>query len=180
MAHPLLDRRDLTRARDAQGTPAAPAPLDAGLAAEICETNRLLRSLLSQESSDIAELCVSDREPPENRAENFPTRGVTRLIVRRTGNGGLYTLVAAGQAQLLQPNENRLGGRIVNTGANPAVLFLAADLLQPGSAAPLGEGAAQIGLSAGQAWDLKLGDLLWCGTVIAVSTLGTTLTAAEV
>jgi hypothetical protein len=169
--HPLLDRRDLTVARD---QPPAPAPpQDTGVAAAIAETNALLRALLSQERSDIAELCVSDREPPETRMDNFPTPGVTRLIVRRTGNGGIFTLAAAGQAQLLAPNENRLGGRIVNNGANPAVIFLAADLLQSGA-------ATQIALPAGAAWDMKLGDLLWCGSVIAVSQLGTTLTAAEV
>lgn len=176
--HPLLDRHDLTAARQHAGAP-APAD-DRAILAALVETNGLLRALLSQDSSAISELCVSDREPAESLMANFPTRGVQRMIVRRTGAGGLVTLGAAGQAQLLQPNENRLGGRIVNTGANPAILFLAADLLNPGTGAPLGEGAAQIGLAAGQPWDLKLGDLLWCGSVIAVSTLGTTLTAAEV
>jgi hypothetical protein len=179
VAHPLLDRRDLTRARETAAPP-APAPLDPGLAAEIIETNRLLRAVLSQERSDIAELCVSDREPPQALMDNFPTPGVRRLIVRRTGAGGLFTVNAGLTVPILQPNENRLGGRISNTGAGAVVLFLAADLLQPGGGAPLGEGAAQIGLAAGAAWDMKLGDLLWCGSVIAVATANSTITAAEV
>jgi hypothetical protein len=61
------------------------------------------------------------------------------------------------------------------------VLYLAADLLTPGGAAPLGEGAPQLYLAAGGgSWDLRLGALLWCGTVIAFSQAGSTLTIAEV
>lgn len=180
MAHPLFDRRDLTAQRDRGGH--APAPDHGPLLAAIGDTNALLRALLAQESADISELCVSDREPPEALMANFPTRGVQRMIVRRPGNGGTYPLAAGNPTPVLQANENRLGGSIINSGANAVTLYLAADLLQPGSNTPLPQGAPQLRLNGGGgSWDLKLSDVLWCGTVVAVAdTGGSTLSVAEV
>lgn len=181
MAHPLFDRRDLTAQRDRAGAPPAGADPWHLLLAGLGETNGLLRELLAQESADISELCVSDREPPEQLMANFPTRGVQRMIVRRPGSGGSYPCAAGTPVPVLQPNENRLGGNIVNSGANAVTLYLAADLLEPGTSTPI-QGAPQLRLNGGgSSWNLKLSDVLWCGSVIAIAdTGGSTLSVAEV
>lgn len=180
MAHPLFDRRDLTAQRNAATAP-APADIEP-LTLEQRETNRLLRELLTQERADISQLCVSDREPPEATMDNFPAPGARRLIVRRAGAGGLIAVAAGVPTPVLVANENRLGGEIVNGGANGVTLFLSLDLLQPGTSTPLASGAAQIRLAGGGgAWDLRLSRLLWCGNVIAVADAGgSSLSIAEV
>lgn len=177
MAHPLFDRRDLTAQRDrARAAPAAAAVDLTPLAEEL----RLLRGLLRQEQSEIQELCVTDREPPEQRMENFPLPGSCRLIVRRPGAGGTYALAANVPNQVLEANENRLGGRITGDPVNPITLYLSNDLLSPGTANPLTVAAAQIRLPAAGAWDLKLGDVLWCGHIIALATATSSICVAEV
>jgi hypothetical protein len=179
VTHPLFDRRDLTRARDQAAAPAANGDMGE-LARELAETNRLLRGLLTQEQNEIQELCVTDREPPEQRMENFPLPGACRLIVRRPGAGGTFAVPINTPTSILAANENRLGGRITGDPANPVTLYLSSDLLQPGSGTPLNNAAAQIRLPAGGAWDLKLGDVLWCGNVIAVAAVASTVSVAEV
>lgn len=180
MAHPLLNRRDLTAQRHERGVATPAAPDLHGLAGELAETNQLLRDLLRQQQSEVTELCVSDREPPEQRMENFPLPGSCRLIVRRPGAGGSYALQANVPNPILEANENRLGGRITGDPANVITLFLSNDLLTPASANPLTVAAAQIRLPVGGAWDLKLGDVLWCGHVIALATIASTICVAEV
>lgn len=176
MAHPLLNRRDLTAQRD-RASAAAPATVDLG---PLAEELRLLRGLLAQEQSETRQLCVTDREPPERRMENFPLPGTRRLIVRRPGAGGQYALQVNTPLLILEANENRLGGRITGDPVNAITLFLSTDLLSPGSGNPLNVAAAQIRLPAADAWDLKLGDVLWCGHVIALATVASTVCVAEV
>lgn len=178
--HPLLDRRDLTaqRNRDRQA-PAGAGHMDE-LAGELAATLDMLRALLTQERAEVQELCVTDREPPAERMANFPTPGATRLIVRRPGAGGTYPLAANAPTPILEANENRLGGRITGDPAVAVTLYLSTDLLTPGTANPLAVAAATIRLPIGGAWDLKLGDVLWCGHVIALATAIASVCVAEV
>jgi hypothetical protein len=181
--HPLLDRRDLTAQRDAAARgPHAPALELGGVTAQLAEINRYLCALLEQDRAEITQLCVTDNEPAQSAMDNFPVPGTRRLIVRRPGAGGLYTLAAAVPQLVLQPNDNRLGGQIVNTGANAVTLYLSHDLLVPGTATPLPAGAAQIVLNGnGGAWDLRLSNLLWCGGILAVAAAGgSSVSIAEV
>lgn len=186
--HPLLNRRDLTAQRElAAREPAqAQAPLElgglaSGLASGLAETHRLLRELVREDRARIEQLCVTDREPAQAAMENFPTAGVRRLIVRRAGAGGLYNIAAGTPTPVLAPNEARLGGQVTVSGAGAVVLYLAGDLLTPGGANPLGAGAPQLWLAGnGGSWDLRLGGLLWCGSVIAVAAAGSSVTVAEV
>lgn len=178
MAHPLLDRRDLTAQRELPA-PAAPDRGPAPHGFPVLED--LVRRLLEQDRAELRQLCVTDREPAQSTMRDFPVPGVVRRIVRRTGQGGLVNLAAGTPALLVAANEARLGGQIVVSGAGAVVLYLAADLLTPGGGAPLGEGAAQIYLTGtGGSWDFQLGPLLWCGNVIAVAQATSAVTVAEV
>jgi hypothetical protein len=183
--HPLFNRRDLTRERDHEQRTvhSPPAAEHAGLyelAEGLSAMNGLLERLLTTERADVAQLCVTDREPAQSVMRNFPVARACRYIVRRQGNGGLFVLAAGTPLEVVQPNEDRLGGQIVNAGANPVTLFLAADLLSPGSATPLTQGAPQIVVPANGTWNFLLGRLLWCGSVIALSTAGSSVSVAEV
>ncbi|HEX6461110.1 MAG TPA: hypothetical protein VF032_19495 [Thermoleophilaceae bacterium] len=177
MAHPLFDRRDLTAARDV-GV-ATPAGVDVG--AELLALTRRLDALLLQERTTIEQLCISDIEAQEQCMENFPLRGAKRYIVRRTGNGESVALVANTPTLLVPPNENRLGGIIVVSGAGAVTLALTRDVLEPGGGTPLTVGVPQLFLAAnGGSWDFKLSDLLWCGSITAIAAANTTVTVAEV
>lgn len=179
MAHPLLDRHEATAARE---TPHTDLGALVALVAEIAVTNHLLERMLQQDRADTAQLCVTDREPAQLVMADFPVVGARRLITRRTGDGGNYALTQNTPVTVLASSETRLGGQIVNTGTNPVFLYLAGDLLSPGSSTPLPEGVPIIWLAAsGGAWDLRLGNVLWCGTVIALATAGaSSVVAAEV
>lgn len=179
MAHPLLDRRDLTAARERASVtpPAAPVVHHDGLG----ELEQLLTRLVRQERARLEQLCVTDTRVAESAMDNFPVPGARRLVVHRTGAGGLLALTAGVPTQLLAPNEARLGGQVVVSGAGAVVLYLSADLLTSGGATPLGSGAAQIWLaSGGGSWDMRLAGTLWCGTVIAVAQANSSVTVAEV
>lgn len=183
MTHPLLDRRDITAQRGAvQAPPPSEVTSLAALVSEVATTNHLLQRLLTNERADVVHLCVTDHEPAQLLMDNFPVPGARRLIVRRSGAGGTIALTAATPTVILTPNDNRLGGQIVNMGAAVVTLFLSGDLLTPGGGVPLPSGAAQIGLNAGGgSWDLRLSNLGWAGTVIAVAGGGgSSVTVAEV
>jgi hypothetical protein len=79
--------------------------------------------------------------------------------------------------KVLESNNRRLGGTIVNKGANNIRLILAPPLTA-GSQQGLGE----IWLRAlGGSWDFLLGSLLWCGSVCAIAeSAESTLTVVEV
>jgi len=178
VAHPLLDRRDMTAQREL-GRTSAPGPVESHV--DLSETNALLRRLVGQERARIEQLCVTDREPAQGDMNNFPAPGARRLIVKRTGSGGSFALTAAAPVEVVRGNEARLGGQIVVSGAGAVVLYLGADLLTPGGGTPLSEGVAQIWLNAnGGSWDFRLGDLTWCGRVVAVAQAASSVTVAEV
>lgn len=190
MANAFIDRRDLTDQRnmEARGQqPGSMHPLrtvETNLAAIASDMVRVREALIAGNRGDRAEitqLCVTDREPAQAVQSNFPVPRAKRFIVRRTGQGGTYSIPATTPTLLVAANEARLGGTIVNSGNGAVTLVLTTDLLNPGGGQPLSAGAPQLWLSAGGgAWDFLLGHLLWCGNVIAYASGATTMTVAEV
>lgn len=139
----------------------------------------LLLKILGATEGSFVQLCVSDREVPESRLSNFPTNGMCRYILRRTGDGGNYALAANSPLLLCEAKEYRLGGIISNAGANPVTLYFTEDLITPGTSTPLSGATPQLTLASNQMW--KFGDFgfMWCGNVLANSPLGTTVTVAD-
>jgi hypothetical protein len=168
----LVDRHDVTAAREQQAPPAAGPSADGLIVAELLAVVRRLGEQLISDRSSVTQLCVTDREPAQFQMRNFPVPGAQRLIVRRPGQGGSYTLAANTPTLIAAANENRLGLTIVNGSAHAITLFGAADLLEPGSSSPLAGGAPQAILPAGATWDGRLGNLFWCGSVLAIDTAG--------
>lgn len=170
----LTDRRDVTAQREAEQAPAPSSVLSADgiMVAELLAVVQRLGEQLVAERSGIIQLCVTDREPAQFQMRNFPVPGAQRLIVRRPGSGGLFTLTQNIPTVLVAANENRLGLTLVNAGTHAITIFGATDLLEPGSSAPLAAGAPQAILAAGASWDGRLGNLQWCGSVIALDTTG--------
>ena len=173
LGHALLDRRDMTAAREqeAQGGQAGLSS-DGLIVAELLAVVRQLGEQLIASRASITQMCVTDREPAQFQMRNFPVPGAQRLIVRRPGQGGSYTLAANTPTLLVAANENRLGLTIVNSSAHAITLYGSTDLLEPGSSSPLAAGAAQAILPAGASWDGRLGTVNWCGSVLAIDTTG--------
>lgn len=169
----LTDRHDVTAQRELEQSPPPAGPSTDGLiVAELLAVVRQLGEKLIAERSSVTQLCVTDREPAQLQMRNFPVPGAQRLIVRRPGAGGSYTLVANTPALLAAANENRLGLIVCNSSAHAITLFGSNDLLEPGTSAPLAAGAGQLILGPGQIWGGLLGNLLWCGSVLAVDATG--------
>lgn len=142
---------------------------------ELARQTAILAATLSQERASIIELAAGDMQHRERMLEDFPAPGSKRLLVHRTGNGNDVAAVPTTGVLALQGNTARLGGTIVNSGANAVILYLCG----AGVATP---GAPAIWLAAnGGSWDFRLGNVLWCGNVTAVAQVGaSTLTIAEV
>lgn len=170
----LVDRRDVTAAREAEQAPEPRSELSADglMVAELLAVVRQLGEQLVAERSAITQLCVTDREPAQLQMRNFPVPGAQRLIVRRPGAGGSYTLAANTPTLLVAANENRLGLTVVNAGSHAITIYGSTDLLEPGSSSPLAAGAGQAVLAGGAAWDGRLGTVNWCGSVLALDTTG--------
>lgn len=172
LGNALVNRRDVTAAREGMPEPTSELSADGLIVAELLAVVMRLGEKLTQERAALTQLCVTDREPAQLVMRNFPVPGAQRLIVRRPGQGGSYTLAANTPTLLCAANENRLGLTLVNSGAHSITIYGAADLLEPGSSSPLAGGAPQAILMSGTSWDGRLGTLLWCGSVLAIDTTG--------
>ena len=157
------------------------APSMIAVAAGLGEQTPVLAAILAELRSGTLEMSVSDAQRRELILNKFPVTGAKRALVYRTGNGNDATAVATAtyatpvQAVVLNANQARLGGRIVNTGTNAIVLYLTE------RAVPVVGVPAVYLAASGGAWDLLLGNVLWCGNVSAVAQTGaSTLTVAEV
>lgn len=170
----LTDRRDVTAAREQQTMPQPSSELSADglIVAELLAVVTRLGEQLIAERSSVTQLCVTDREPAQLQMRNFPVPGAQRLIVRRPGAGGSYTLAANTPTLICAANENRLGLMVANSATHAVTLYGSTDLLEPGSSSPLAAGAGQLVLPGGGLWEGTLGNLFWCGSVLAVDTTG--------
>jgi len=123
------------------------------------------------------DVAVADLRRRYTRVPNFVLEGSERAVLGTPGFGGSYQLAANTPQQLLPRNTHRLGGTIVNSGSGAVTLYLC----ELGDQAAANEPLPQIWLGAGGgAWDLRLGNALWCGTVVAVSVTGSSVSVAEV
>lgn len=156
-------------------------PSGVALATLMAEHTPLLASILAELRSGTLEVGAGDIKFRQMILDQFPVAGCKRLLAYRTGNGtdaaavATATYAAPINGLVLPANEARLGGAIVNTGANPVNLYLT-DRPVPVVGVP----ALQI-QGTGGSWDFRLGGLLWCGHVSAVAVTGSSsLTVAEV
>lgn len=112
----------------------------------------------------------------EEQLDNYPVMGAKRSIAPYRGNGGLITVPASANPMDLLPNDAGRGGlSLINTGANPATVYLA----RAGDAAQGGVPTGYLSANGG-AWDGKISSELWCGAVSVVSVAGTTLALAVI
>ena len=151
---------------------AAATTLDLTPALHQSVQTELLRGILTEARADLIEIGVSDAAGRELVLERFPVTGSRRVLVYRTGNG-FDTLAVPTAGQLVFPaNEGRLGLTLVNSGANPIILYLSDQRRY---------GVPCVWLAAsGGAWDGRLGNLAWAGNVYAVAQIGaSSLTGGE-
>jgi hypothetical protein len=163
----------ITSSNDVQN-PTRTDPLQHSGMAELGNHTQLLHAMLEQLRSGVQQIAVGDNEHQELVMSSFPVAGAKRIILRRVGAGGVIAVPTTG-VRIMSGNVARLGGTVVNSGSNPVILYLTKDpaVLQ---------GYPAIWLAAsGGAWDLRLGNLLWYGNIVAVAQTGaTTVTVAEV
>lgn len=175
----LLDRRDITDEREGRNQ-----RMTLTDTTNMEHYLREIRDILGPASPPVGgvdeniDIIVTDQEVAELIMRNFPMKGMSRWVVRRTGNGFSAFAVTVAFQLLLPANENRLGLRVRNSGAaNGVTLILSKDLAADG--APLLAGAPSIWLPPNGDWDGKIGDLLWGGS-ISVGGATSTVTVAEV
>jgi hypothetical protein len=136
----------------------------------------LLQQAAVESGDGLQTLAITEDEVRGGIEEDFPVEGARRWMIPRLATGGSFT-VPLTLVKLLDSNNRRLGGTIVNKGANNISLILAPPLTA-GSQLGLGE----VWLRAlGGSWDFRVGSLLWCGSVCARAEGGeSTVTIAEV
>lgn len=153
-----------------------PDPSHVAVAAGLGEQTPILASILAELRSGVLQIGAADVRARELVLDQFPVPGSKRVLPYRTGNGsdGL-AIGTTGLTLVIAANEGRLGGMIVNAGANAVILYLTE------RNAPA-EGIPAIWLAAsGGSWDFRLGNVLWCGNVSAIAiTAASSLTVAEV
>lgn len=144
-------------------------------AVELAQQTELLHTLVEHARTDLLQIAIGDMDAQELMLSNFPVAGSKRVIARRTGNGFDTLAVPTTGVLVLPANEGRVGGQIVNSGANAVILYL----WEGGTAKP---GIPAIWLAPnGGSWDFRLSNIPWVGNVTAVAqTAASTLTVAEV
>ena len=147
-------------------------PSHVAIAAGLGEQTPYLRAILAELRSDILEVGVSDAQGRELVLDKFPVSGRKRVLVYRTGNGFDSLPVPTAGTLVLAANEARLGLTLINTGANPIVLYLADGRRS---------GVPAVWLAAtGGTWDGRFGTLAWSGNVYAAAQTGaSTLAGGE-
>jgi hypothetical protein len=152
-------------------------PDPAAVAATV-ETSRhvaLLGAILAAVRSEVLEIAVADAQYRDMVLDQFPVAGSKRVIAYRTGSGFDSLPVPTSGTTVVGANAARLGGTIVNSGANAVILYLC-----PTGRATAGAPAIWLAGNGGS-WDFRLGNLTWCGSVTAVAQTGaSSLTVAEV
>jgi hypothetical protein len=143
----------------------------------IHHTHKALQEIRALLEASVQELSVGgsivDRD-----LENWPVPGLTRKVLsnRRVTGTDSFTATAATPALIVDSLPGRLGGTIVNAGANPAILYL----VGPGHITAIAAGNPAIFIAAnGGSWDFRLGNVPWSGPVSVISALGTTLTVVQ-
>lgn len=122
----------------------------------------LLEQIAAQDSAGVQSISVTEIEVKGGVETDFPVPGGRRWLIPRLATGGSFE-VPAELVTILEANNRRMGGTIVNRGGVDILLTLA----NPDTAASQ-SGLGQIFLKKeGGSWDFRLGPLLWCGSVCA-------------
>jgi hypothetical protein len=144
--------------------------------------HKLDRIVNALERESIVDVGLGAVNGPAQWLGNFPNPGHKRYLPTGRAQGSDSLAVPTGIANAVSvcgADSGRLGGTVVNFGANPVVLYLAlTDTVAGGNE----NGLAALWLSAsGGSWDFTLGSSSrpWCGPVAAVGQGGpSTLTVA--
>ena len=145
----------------------------------IHHTHKALQRM--EELLEAATRNISVGGSPVNRElENWPVPGLTRHVLSDRRASGTDNFAATSTAQLVvEAFPGRLGGRIVNIGANSAILYLTT----PNRISQISAGNPAMGLAAAGSgpsfWDFHFGDVPWGGPVSVISSAGTTLTVVQ-
>ena len=122
-----------------------------------------------------AELGVGG-SPVPFELKNWPVRGRARSLLTDKRSMGHDNFVVpattASATDLTSYAPGRVGGSIVNSGANPCFFYLA----RAGAVVYQQGGIASGYLTTAGSWDFKWSGAIWCGPVSVISPLGTTLT----
>lgn len=139
-------------------------------------TNQLLLDIANASGPGVQTLAITEHELGGGIEVDFPVEGGTRWIIPRLATGGSFAIPTE-LVTLLSANNRRLGGTVVNKGEHDITLFLAG-----ARAAGATSGIGEIFLkNSGGSWDFRLGSLLWCGGVSAISPEGASIaTVVEV
>lgn len=138
--------------------------IDAASSDELAQVLETLKHI----DTDIA---LIDTDSPTARREHlqhFPYESHARIIVPRRPSGGLITVDTAGEV-LVQANKGRIGGQLINTGANGVFIYL-------GTQYDPGIGVGWLAPNGGN-WDFEISDQLWAGAVYAQTTTGSSVVA---
>lgn len=123
----------------------------------------LLAQMLDQMGTSPITVAVTDTEVSPGAEVEFPVPGTARQTIKRITAGGVVVPDTAAVTLVVPSDNRRLGGTIINMDTAAGVTLLLAD---PNQTA----GVARIWLApGGGAWDMRLGNLLWCGNVSALS-----------
>lgn len=137
-----------------------PALVQRGLNA-LDKLEQVMGLVLEALDTQVQQIAVTDDSAVPSIQKDFPVKGAQRWILNRTPDGRNLPLPEAVKTLVLPSNVNRLGGQLVNMGAKNLILFLA-------KPSQLNAGTATIILNAnGGAWDFRLGNLFWSGSVTA-------------
>lgn len=111
----------------------------------------------------------------EQRLENYPVAGRTRVVTKGHGRGQRQLAIAAAAwTDLVPKNAGRGGLSLINIGANPCWVFLAT----AGAAQNDGVFSGYLFADGGE-FDGKITHELWCGPISLYSPLGTTIVWGE-
>jgi hypothetical protein len=159
--------------------PTVVAQAQAGMAAHIDTQQRigeLLEQIAQSTGPGLQTIAITEQELGGGYEVDFPVEGAKRWLVPRLATGGEFAIPTS-LVKVLDANNRRLGGSIVNLGENPVRLVCA----NPRTA------ASQAGLGVlwlrglGGSWDFRLASMLWCGSVCAIGLGGaSTLAVVEV
>src|ERR1700753_1509804 len=86
--------------------------------------NQLLLDIANNAGPGVQTLAITEHELGGGIEVDFPVEGGTRWIIPRLATGGKFAIPTE-LATLLDANNRRLGGTIVNSGAHNITLFLA-------------------------------------------------------
>lgn len=173
----LVNRRDVTDARTPVVDEVMPQAGGDPLAVLERIAHQLASIVANQETANSPgfEVLTASNGPVGPGLEivyEYP--GINRYQLSRSGTPPNNTSIPTTGALIYGHNPNRLGIQIVNYGLYPVLIYLG----YSGSVSTATAGFGSMWLSAdGGAWDGKIGDLLWTGSLYGVGQGGTTTLA---